>query len=397
VATLTDTGLIVRTEDEIFDEMAADLRADISPSINLSSESALGVLVGIFAEQIKKAEDTDLAIYNSFTPDGASGTALTQLSLLTGTERLAATKTTVTATVNLDDGTSFAAGDLVAHIDGDPSLRFVNTEAVANSTGVADDFDVEFEAEEAGATEVLAGTLTEIAEPQTGWNSVTNAEDGVTGREDETDEELRLRREDELAAQGSTTADAVRADILSALPDNITHCRVLVNDTDETDDNGLPPHSLEVIARGIVTDNDAADALAAVILESKAGGIEAYGTTTRAVEDDYGQEHSIGLTWVTEVPIYVDFVVEVNDDFPDDGDDQIKAAVVALEDDTGYQPGLNAVVHRIRAAAFTVAGVVDVPTVEIGTAPSPSGTSNIAITVRQIATYDTARVTVTHA
>jgi hypothetical protein len=392
VATLTDTGLIVRTEDEIFDEMAADLRADISPSLNLTSASAIGVIVGIVGEQLKNLEDLALAVYNSFTPDGASGTALTQLSLLTGTERLAATKTTVTATVNLDDGTSFAAGDLVAHIDGDPSLRFVNTEAVANSTGVADDFDVEFEAETAGATEVLAGTLTEIAEPQTGWNSVTNAEDGVTGREDETDEELRLRREDELAAQGSTTADAVRSDVLSELEDNITHCRVLVNDTDETDDNGLEPHSIEVIARGTVTDNDASDALAAVILDSKPAGIKAVGTTTRTVDDSQGNSHEIGLTWVSEIDIYLEIDLTVNDDYPADGDDQVIAALVAVEDD--YAPGDDVIAQRLKAAAFTVAGVVDVTALRLGTSASPVGTSNISIALREIADLDSSRVVV---
>jgi uncharacterized phage protein gp47/JayE len=392
VAQLTETGLIVRTQDEIEDEIKADLRADISPSLNLTSTSILGILIGIFGEQLKNLEDLALAVYNSFTPDGASGTALTQLALLTGTERLAATKTTVTATVNLDDGTSFVAGDLIAHIDGDPSLRFVNTEAVSNSTGVADDFDVAFEAETAGATEVLAGTLTEIAEPQTGWNSVTNAEDGITGTENETDEELRLRREDELSAQGSTTADAIRSDVLSELEANVTHCRVLVNDTDETDDNGLPPHSIEVIARGLATGGDETADLAAVILDSKPAGIEAYGSTIAETQDSQGNTHFVGLTWVTETDVYLEIDLTVNSDYPADGDDQVAAAIVAVEDD--YSPGDDVIAQRLKAAAFTVAGVVDVTALRLGTTASPVGTSNLTIGIREIADLDTSRVVV---
>ena len=393
MATLTDTGLIVRTLDEIEDEIKADLRADISPSLNLSSTSALGVLVSIVAEMLKEQEDLALGVYNSFTPDGASGTALTQLALLTGTERLAATKTTVTATVNLDDGTSFVAGDLVAHIDGDPSKRFVNTEAVSNSSGVADDFDVAFEAEDAGAIECLAATLTEIAEPQTGWNSVTNGEDGVIGSENETDEELRIRRDDELSAQGATTADAIRSDVLSELSANITHCRVLVNETDTVDANGLPAHSFEVIARGIATGTAESDALAAQILDSKPAGIRAYGTTTRTVEDSQGNSYSIGLTWVSEVNVYLEIDLTTNSDYPADGDDQVKAALVAIE--TSYAPGDDVIAQRLKAAAFTVAGVTDVTALRLGLSASPVGTSNLTIALREIADLDTSRIVVT--
>jgi uncharacterized phage protein gp47/JayE len=397
VATLTGTGLIVRTVDEIIAEIDADLRTDIDQILNLSSTSALGIVRAIFAAEIKSLEDLALAVFNGFTPDGTSGVAQTQLALLTGTERRAATKTTVTATVNLDDGFLAAAGEMIAHVDGDPSRRFVNVEEVENDTGITDDFDIEMEAETAGAVECLAATLTEIAEPLTGWNSITNALDGETGEENETDEELRLRRESELTAQGSTTADAIRADILTQLPDNVTHCLVLVNDSDEVDGNGLPPHSIEAIARGLGITDDDADALAAVILDSKAAGIEAYGSTVRSVDDDQGNTHSIGLTWVDEREVYVDIEVEINAaTFPADGDDQIKAAIVALEDRADYQPGLDVIVHRIRAAVFAVDGVEDVPTVEIGFSAAPSGTANLTITVREIAVYDSSRITVGH-
>ena len=73
--------------------------------------------------------------------------------------------------------------------------------------------------------------------------------------------------------------------------------------------------------------------------------------------------------------------------------EQIKAAIVAWGDARGV--GRDTVASAVAAQAFTVPGVLDVPTVYIGTAPSPGTSTTIAISVRQRAVYDTSRITVT--
>ena len=395
---LTAQGFEKKTQAEILDEIERDQQDNISKALNQSTQSPLGQLNGIFSAAMGELWDALEAAHQGRRPDGSSGSSLTQLSLLTGTERRDATKTTVIATVNLDDGFSQAAGTMFAHVTGDPTRRFTNTGLVENSSGITNDFDVEFEAVDAGALACPAGSLEVIAEALTGWNSITNALDGVIGLDDETDEDLRLRRSDELSAQGTNTADAIRANILNDLVDNITHCRVLVNDTDATDANGLPPHSFEVIARGLSQTAADADAVAAVILANKPAGIQVYSSTSnyRTVLDSQGNSYSIGVTWVSGVNIYVDVeLVKDESVYPEDGDDQVKAAVVALEDASDYRPGLDAVAHRIRASIFRlVPGVLDIPVCDIGTSSNPSTETTVAISYRQIAAYDTSRVTV---
>lgn len=395
MAGLLYNGFDKKTLAEALAELKSDLWSGISDQLNLSSAAPLGNILGSFSERIALIWDLGEAVYNARRSGAATGAALTALSLLTGTSRRAATETTVTVTVNLDDGFSQAAGTMVAHKDGDPTARFVNVDLVENTSGITDDFDVEFEAETAGALECASGELTEIAEPITGWNSVTNALDGVTGFDDEVDEDLRLRREEELTAQGSSTADALRSDVLDQLGDNITHCRVLENYTPRTDANGLPPNSVEVIARGLETDAAESTRLATLIMREKAGGIQAYGSESENVTDSQGNVQSIGYSWVDELDVHLEVDLEIDEDvFPDDGDDQVKAAIADIED--SYEPGSDVIAQRVAAACFSVAGVVDVPAVRLGFSASPVGTTNLAISVREFAALDTSRIEVAH-
>lgn len=73
---------------------------------------------------------------------------------------------------------------------------------------------VPFLAQTFGPIPVPANTLTQILTPVAGWTSLTNYEAGVTGRNIETDAELRLRRLNSLRISGAATVEAIRARLL---------------------------------------------------------------------------------------------------------------------------------------------------------------------------------------
>ena len=77
---------------------------------------------------------------------------------------------------------------------------------------------VPFLAQEFGVIPVPVGSLTEILTPIAGWQSLTNFEAGITGREQETDEELRLRAKQSLHTQGAATVEAIRSRLLQEVP-----------------------------------------------------------------------------------------------------------------------------------------------------------------------------------
>lgn len=77
---------------------------------------------------------------------------------------------------------------------------------------------VPFAAQSYGPIPVPANSLTEILTPIAGWQSLTNFQAGITGRNTETDAELRLRRNNSLRVAGSATLEAIRSRLLQDVP-----------------------------------------------------------------------------------------------------------------------------------------------------------------------------------
>ncbi|CCD30220.1 putative bacteriophage protein (fragment) [Candidatus Glomeribacter gigasporarum BEG34] len=72
------------------------------------------------------------------------------------------------------------------------------------------------------------------------------------------------------------------------------------NDTDTTDGNGLPSHSIALVVEG-----GDAERIAQAIAAKKTPGAGTYGTTTTLIHDRYGIEHPIRFFRPVEVPVTV--------------------------------------------------------------------------------------------
>src|SRR5690606_29993812 len=105
--------------------------------------------------------------------------------------------------------------------------------------------------------------------------------------------------------------------------EGVTQVVVLENDTDTTNVDGLPPHSFQVIVVG-GNDTDIAD----VIWLKKPAGILAFGSTAVEILDSQGLPHDISFSRPTLVDIYVEVDITTFADYPSNGDDLIKQAIV---------------------------------------------------------------------
>jgi hypothetical protein len=291
--------------------------------------------------------------------------------------------------------------------------------------------DVLFQSEVAGAIGALANKLTQIATPANGWQGVTNLNSAAVGQLQESNSALRVRRDAELAADGNSVPDAIRGHIL-ALNQNsvdpnhlpVTDCTVFYNDTDFTDANGLPPHSVEVLVyynQGVdvpTTDQDIANAVWA----SVGAGIAKIGNQTSTVVDSQGVSHTVHWSKPTPVPIYVAGTVYYDaTKWPAVGAPAlvVQAAVSALltfgltyrtghsvrslplgaaivDGPSATDANGNAVVPA-PATAAAAPGLLDVTPLNIGTAPSPGSSAPIAIGTRQIAQFSSANMNLTAA
>jgi len=143
-----------------------------------------------------------------------------------------------------------------------------------------------FTAIELGASALPAGALTAIDSPILGWDSVSNLVAGTTGRDVESDADLRTRHSTSIRATGSATVKAIRARLLSDVPE-ITAVQIYENRTSDVVDS-MPSHSFETVVSGGST-QDILDKL----WELKPAGIETYGTTSGQAIDDNGDAQTI--------------------------------------------------------------------------------------------------------
>lgn len=385
-AVLDDSGLQIPTQAELEEEVKASISGAF-PGLNLGADSPFGELITAQARQLRAAYELLSAAYAAGDINQATGRQLGFLTKLTGTPQNPASASLVTCTCDLDAG-SYAAGDLVAHVLGDPTARFANRDAVTSPGGSN---SVVFEAEATGPVRANAGTLTVIAETVVGWNSVTNPLDATLGSLIEQDAALRVRQAQELDQAGSNRVDAIRANLY--LVEGVTFADVLENVTDSTDSNGLPPHSLNAIVLG-GDPNDVCESL----FSHKPGGIQLYaGATnieTENVTDDKNNVHVVSFNRPATVSIYLDITLTVDADTYS-GDTELKQAVVDWGDST-LGVGDDVTLSRIVATIFqNVTGILDVTLIEVGNAPSPSQTTNYVIAPREIADLDTGRINLT--
>jgi len=382
---VTSTGFVKKPLDVIKTEIEEVLRSKFGETVNLLPTSVFGQIVGIASDREADIWDILEDVYASQYPLGAEGQSLDSICSITGVRRLQATKSTVTLSCNLNAGVTLPIGRVVSQGEGS-DVRFATIAEVTNSGGSPDDIDVEAESEETGPIAATSGTLTHIETPVTGWNSATNALDADPGRDIESHAALRARREQQLRITGKAALDSIIAEVGDV--DGVAAVTGFENDTDAADGNGMPPHSIEILVSG-GDDQDIIDA----IWRAKGGGIQAHGTESGTAVDSIGGTHTVKFSRPDEIDIYVDVEIETDDDYPSDGDDQIKVAVAAKGDGLGVDGDV--VASALYGSVHGVSGVVEITKLWISTTNPPTGDATVTITSRQVAVFDTSRITVT--
>lgn len=139
-----------------------------------------------------------------------------------------------------------------------------------------------FLTEEYGNITLPYGIVTKMVNNITGFEAVTNLLEPTYGRKQETDIELRQSYIAKSALRSNTMIESIVGELLNNI-ENVESASGYENDTDYTDERGLPPHSIEIIVEG--GDNYQ---IAQAILRRKAGGIQTYGSVSVDVPGVYG-------------------------------------------------------------------------------------------------------------
>jgi uncharacterized phage protein gp47/JayE len=168
-----------------------------------------------------------------------------------------------------------------------------------------------------------------------------------------------------------------------------------VGDVTYCDTNGIPAKAFEAVCVG----GNAQDIID-TIWETMPSGIQSYGSTVGTAIDSEGNSQSVSFSRPSSQYIHVKVTktLYTEEDYPTNGDDAIKDAIVAwslIE----YNPGKDVIRQRLNIPIYEVPGIQQI-TVEIDATDLPGdppawGTPNsIVMNSRQIAVFDTSRITV---
>ena len=190
---------------------------------------------------------------------------------------------------------------------------------------------------------------------------------------------------------GGVNADSIRAALLQNV-DGIMEAKVFENDTDDVDDYGLPPHSIEAVVYGGL-DSD----IAQIIYKELGAGIQTTGQKVIEVITASVATKAIHFNRPHPVPVYVKVVgLSTSGDFPHDGVDQLRAAIVAYIGDNesgGVSIGETLYHQRLPAVLYKVPGVLDFD-VLIGTDAENLQADNIPVDSRSKVVTDDGMVTI---
>ncbi|MBW1812137.1 MAG: baseplate J/gp47 family protein [Deltaproteobacteria bacterium] len=233
---IDESGINIETLAETIDAIingtvdVPGLKDIYGDDISVDSDTPDGQLVNIYA--LAKQDILNLIVqsYNSKDPDQAVGVALDAVCELCGIFRREGTRTLVSVTVVTDrsltlDGldtsdTPYTVSDATGN----------EFELIATSNLTAGDNILAFQAKEIGSIEVLANIITVAVTIVLGVLSLNNPAAATTvGIDEETDAELRIRRQASIAVPSQGYLQNLLAGILTVV--GVTSVQVIENDT----------------------------------------------------------------------------------------------------------------------------------------------------------------------
>ncbi len=307
---IDDTGYHYPTYDDVVNYYVEQLKLIYGSDIYLEVDSQDYQMVSIRAKMAYDLMAMFAVVLANQSPSTSVGTALDSRVEWNGIKRKVASYSTCNLQLTGTVGTIINNGivkDLAGKLWNLPTTVTI-TESPQTVTATC---------QEIGTIEAPIGSINQIITPVKGWTGVINAVSAVIGASVETDEELKDRRNDSVALASLNMVDSVQSGIMNI--ENVKKCKVYENDTNVTDDNGIPPHSISCIVEG----GDDLE-VAKTIYERKGGGTGTYADNSSAgfveetVTTSTGLPIQIQFCRPVEVPVKIKFTIQPTGTYVDD-------------------------------------------------------------------------------
>ena len=408
---VTPEGYVLKTQAQINAEAEAnlsevkdpltgqELQADFSDPSDVVTQVVAPPLEGVGI-----AWEQNQAAYNAYDPGKATGDSLSNLMLIHGTARNAATQSTVlldltgTALGFVNEG--FQVTDVNREIIWTTTLDF-SFDVSGDAVGVPASCDT------FGAITAQAGSIDKIVASDPGGfvSTVTNPSDAVVGQDEENDESARQRMDIANEKPANGLPAAINANIFDV--NGVTFVREYTNKTLITDGNGIVGKNFAVV---VVGGDD--NAVAKAIFQSMTSGQDSSGNTAIDYVDNLGKVTTINFFRPENVLIDLEIDIALTGDevFPTNGAELIKQAVVDYStggsaalgitdgfNTVGFPPGENVLLSRLYTPINSVPGH-SITDVRVGSSlPLPVVVpiaSDFTIDFNQVAVFSIASIVV---
>lgn len=296
---ITATGLTVPSYQDFLDLFQGNLQNLYGPGVYLGDDSSDHQMLSVLAVANSDQCGALQLEYNNRSTNFAVGAALDSLAKLIGPTRKPSTFSTCAVTLFGTPGTTIVDGLIRDSVAQQGVLWALPTTLTIPSGGTLNTLAV---CQVTGSLNALPGQLNVIATPTAGWTSVTNTLSAALGQPVETDSQFRTRLAISTELPSNTLFAGTLADVKAIV--GVTRATGDENNTNATNANGNPAHSITMVAEG-GADLDVATA----IYENKGPGCSTNGTIPINVADPNGIIHIMRFDRPTYVPVFVNVQV----------------------------------------------------------------------------------------
>jgi len=293
---IDESGLHIPSYNDILEDLILQARSIFGEDVYLEPDSQDYQLISIFSLKIYDTLQLLQLVYQSRGPGTAIGASLDGIVKINGIVRKAPTYSTCVCTISGLIG-ALISGGIVKDVNG--YLWDLPATVAIPSIG---SIDVAATCQVPGPINASVGEITQIVTPTYGWNSITNNSVAEVGQSVETDSQLRVRQSFSTAQPSRTVLEGTKGAIASIT--GVTRFVVYENDTSVESLEGLPPHSITVVAEG-----GDEEEIATAIFNKKGPGCYTHGNVSVPLIDSYGAGTTIKFFRPSYV--YVDVVINV--------------------------------------------------------------------------------------
>lgn len=381
--TISSTGISIPSYTDIYLSLVAKFQQIYGSDIYVSADSQDGQWLAILAKAINDSNQAAVSVFMSFSPTYAQGNQLSSLVKINGIARNVSGYSTADGYVVGEVGRTITAGiveDTVGNLWNLPASVTIPP---------AGQILVTITAQQPGAIGAAAGTITQIYNPQLGWQAFYSTTDASVGAPVESDAELRIRQTQSTALGSLTVLDGIVGAVANLT--GVTQVKAYENDTNLTDVDGLPPHSIALVVEG-----GTASDIATAIMIKKTPGAYTYGSTVVPVTDSLGLTHDIRFFVPSQEDIAVEISIHAFAGYSSSIAEAIKTAVA--EYISSLPIGQDVLITKLYIPAqlnsIAASSTFEIVTLTAGLVGDPLTTTDVTIPFNGVAKCLTTNVTV---